>query len=193
VSLRRAWPLAALLALACMSVGLFGHLRLPAWGFVRLGSVIVPKWPGLALLPALALGLALAVGLASRRRRADPRAGPSQGLGGLLALAFAALLLVAEGALVAQALNPSFDVVRWGFMAAAALLILLGAGLRRSTSYAASGRLMIFAAVALAASVVFLPDPPLLVVLLVVGAGGPVALAAARRGGRPPISSDSPR
>jgi hypothetical protein len=188
VSLARAWPLAVLLALAGAGVGLFGYLRLPHWGFIRLGDAIVPKWPGLAILPALALAGALGAGLASSRRAAA-RAAPRQpGLTGVWVLALAALLLVAEGALVAQSLNPEFDVVRWGFEAVATLLILIGAALRRRRASAAAGRLMIFAAVALAVATVFLPDPPLLIALAIVGAAGPFAIAwsRSRRTEKPP-------
>lgn len=123
--LRRALALAGLVTLANVLVAVFGYARSPAW--VTFGPGHSPgaalKVEALAALPTVSLMLVAGLALRGALSSSD-REGRSGRLG-LAVVSFAALLLVGEGALVAQAINPAFNASLWALLAAGVVLLLL--------------------------------------------------------------------
>ena len=99
------------------------------------------------------------------------------------------------GAVIALALDPTFDVIRWVFLACAVLLILLGNALGKVRHNALigvrtpqtrtdarvwdktqrfTGRTMVVGAIGLAAIAFFAPDHRVLIAALVAAAAGPI-------------------
>lgn len=216
MNLQRPLRLAALMTAASAAMGVWAWRQLPGatipmnYGLDGHPHALLPIWQGLAVMPAVSAGVTLLLGalprIAPNRKGLEASEGPY----GLLIMALAALFMVAQAALIAQAIDPAFDVLRWVFLAAAVVLVLVGNllgkvrhnfvfGVRTRWTLADprvwdktqrfSGRLMVLAALALAAFAAFLPDHPLLIVSLVVAAAGPplagVVYSARIAGGAP--------
>ncbi|HEY1928290.1 MAG TPA: SdpI family protein [Caulobacteraceae bacterium] len=201
-------PVAISLGLVAFTVALavWGYVVLPADATIAIhytgldgrSHPNMPKGPGLALLPAVSAIVLISVATSTRvlgRRRWEGTAE----VRGLLVTTLAALFLVAEGALIAQGLNPRFDAFRWIFMAAALLLLLVGNALGKvrhnfalgvrtywtlsdarvwDKTHRFTGRVMVLGALALAAFCAFAPNHGLLIATLVLAAAGPVVAGA---------------
>jgi uncharacterized membrane protein len=201
MNLRRPLMLAALMTAANAAMGAWAYATLPAGAQIAINyndfsghHATMPKLVGLAIFPLVSAVVTTALGLAPRRARNPKGLEASASAYGLLITSLAALFLVTEGALIARAMDPAFDVLRWVFLAAAVLLILVGNTLGKvrhndvfgvrtpwtlaeprlwDKTHRFTGRLMVLAAVALAALAAGLPDHRLLVDALVLAAAGP--------------------
>jgi len=207
MNLRQPILLAALLVAANIAIAVWAWLILPAAGGIAivwhdLAGVTHPTMPtavALAIMPFVALVVTASLSLAPLRSRNREKFAVSAGAYGLLIITLAALFLVTEGALIAWALDPAFDVIRWVFLACAVLLVLVGNnlgkvrhndvfGVRTPATLADprvwdktqrfTGRLMVLGAILLAAFAGFYPDHPLLIATLVVAAAGPYVAGA---------------
>jgi uncharacterized membrane protein len=202
MKLHRALIVAAALIAAAALLGLWGYGRLPAgtvmgynYGLDGRPHAFMGKAVGLGLMPLIGAGVILLLALLPRiapvKKGLDVSAGPY----GLMITGLAAVFLVSEGALIAHALDPSFDVLRWVFLAVAALLVLLGNflgkvrhnylfGIRTpwtltdarvwDKTHRFTGRLLLAGGVLLAAGCLAALDHIALIVLVVVCAAGPM-------------------
>jgi uncharacterized membrane protein len=189
------------LTAATAALGLWAYVHLPAGATIAMNYGAdgqphshLPKALGLAVMPLVSLGVVAL--LTALPRLAPNRKGldASTGVFNLLITGLAALFLVAEAALIAQAIDPAFDVLRWVFLASAVLLLLVGnmlgkvrhnyvLGIRTRWTLAdarvwdkthrLTGRLMVLGALALAAVAAFAPDHRLLIAALVLASAGP--------------------
>jgi uncharacterized membrane protein len=133
VKLNRTLIIAGALIAAAAAMGVWGFVTLPADTTIAYNYDLggqphahMGKAVGLALLPLI--GAAVVLMLSQLPRIAPIKQGldASSGPYGLLVTGLAAVFLVSEAALIAHALDPSFEVLRWVFLAVAALLVLLG-------------------------------------------------------------------
>lgn len=207
MNLRQPTLLAALLTVGAAAIGFWAYRALPADATIAISwrdlegrsHDALPKLWGLAILPAVSAIVTTSLVLAPRRARDRKGFASAAPAYGLLMTSLAALLLVAEGAIIARALDPGFDVIRWVFLACAVLLVLVGNtlgkvrhnglfGLRTAATRADprvwdktqrfTGRLMVICAVALGAVAFFAPDRRLLIAALVLAAAGPVLVGS---------------
>jgi uncharacterized membrane protein len=203
MNITRPVALAGLLTAGAAAIGAWACVTLPAAARIAINyhgpgeapDGAVPKTVGLAIIPVVSAIVTVSLALAPYRARMIKGFEASSGAYGLLITSLAALFLVTEGALVAQAMSPSFDVLRWVFLACAVLLILVGNTLGKvrhndifgvrtpwtladarvwDKTHRFTGRLMVLGAVALAAVAGFLPDHRLPVATLVLAAAGPM-------------------
>lgn len=206
MNLTRPLMLAALLTLASAAMGVWAYQTLPVaavfpmnYGLDGRPHSFLPKAEGLAVMPLVAaLVVTILAFIPSRARNKDGLRASADAYG-LLITSLAALFLVAQGALIAHAFDPSFDVLRWVFLAAAALLVLVGNSLGKirqndkfgirtrwtladarvwDKTHRFAGRAMVLAAAALAALTYLDPDHRLLIAGLVLAAAGPPIAAA---------------
>jgi uncharacterized membrane protein len=215
MNLRQPILIAALLNAGAAAIALWAYLALPSHAMIAINwhdlsgrsHGAMPKLPGLAILPAISVIVTTSLAFAPLRAR--DRSGFESALPayGLLITSLAALFLVAEGAIIALALDPTFDVIRWVFLACAVLLVLVGNtlgkvrhnglfGVRtRATRKDArvwdktqrfTGRVMVIGAVALAAISFFAPDHRLLIAALVAAAAGPIVAGSIYARALPP-------
>jgi uncharacterized membrane protein len=196
--LARPLALAGLITLATIAIAIWGYVQLPAgvtfpmnYGIDGRPHSFLPKPEGLAVMPAVSALVVTILAWVSARSR---RVAASAEAYGLLVTGLAALFLVAQGALIAQAIDPAFDVLRWVFLAAAVFLVLLGNTLGKvrqnsvfgvrtkatlgdariwDKTHRFTGRWMVLAALALAALALLAPDHRLLIAGLVLAAAGP--------------------
>lgn len=207
MNLRQPILLAGLLTAANVAIAAWAYFLLPEGATIAIGwhgldgaaHSAMPKLAGLSIMPLVALVVTTSLSLAPLRARNLKGFAASAGVYGLLMTSLAALFLVAEGALVARALDPTFDVLRWVFLACAVLLVLVGNALGKvrhndvfgvrtrwtladarvwDKTQRFTGRLMVLGALALAAFAGFYPDHPLLIATLVVAAAGPYVAGA---------------
>lgn len=202
-------PVAIGLGFVALTVALavWGYLVLPADATIAVhytgldgrSHSTMPKGPGLALLPAVSAIVLIAVASSTRVVVARRRWEGAAEVRGLLVATLTALFFVAEGALIAQGLNPRFDAFRWIFMAAALLLLLVGNALGKvrhnfvlgvrtywtlsdarvwDKTHRFTGRAMVLGALVLAAVCGFAPNHGLLIATLVLAAAGPVVAGA---------------
>ncbi|HTX49099.1 MAG TPA: SdpI family protein [Caulobacteraceae bacterium] len=204
MNLARPLILAAVLTAASVAIGAWAYIHLPAgaafpinYGLDGRPHSYLPKAEGLGIMPAVAvlvLGIFATLPLRSRRlaRSADAY--------GLLVIGLAALFLTAQAALIVQAIDPSFDVLRWIYLAAAVLLLLVGnilGKLRQNSvlgvrtrwtradarvwdkTHRFAGRAMVAGALVLAAVALFVPDHRLLIAAFVLAVAGPLLASAA--------------
>ena len=203
MNLRQPILVAAMLNAGAVAIAVWAYFALPADAMIAItwhdlggrSHDAMPKLFGLALVPAIAVVVTISLVLAQLRAR--DRKGFESALPayGLLISSLAAVFLVAEGAIIARALDATFDVIRWVFLACAVLLVLLGNALGKVRHNALiglrtpqtrsdarvwdktqrfTGRLMVGGAIALAAIAFFAPDHRLLIAALVAAAAGPV-------------------
>jgi uncharacterized membrane protein len=121
------------LVAATAAAGALAYARLPAgamlpahYNLLGRATGAAPAGHVLAIIPTVAVlvigGLALAPRLPLYRERIARSAGPF----GVLLVAVAGVLFVAEASIAAKALDPGFDVLRTVFLAVAILLIVVG-------------------------------------------------------------------
>ncbi|MFI4936334.1 MAG: SdpI family protein [Caulobacterales bacterium] len=206
MKLNRSTIIAGGLVAATVGLALWGYVRLPAdvafpinYGLDGRPHGHVGKAIGLAIMPAVSAGVTLL--LMALPRIAPNRKGldASTGFFGLLISSLAGLFLVSEAALIAMGFDPSFDVLRWVFLATAVLLLLVGNMLGKvrhnyvfgiktpwtladarvwDKTHRFAGRLMVLGALVLSAVAAFRPDHWLLIVVLVSAAAGPFIAGA---------------
>jgi uncharacterized membrane protein len=206
VNLRRPLLLAGVLILAAAMVGVWAYRLLPAGGTIAVHfngqgapDGLMPKGIGLAFAPIM--GAIVLLGLAFAPRLARDQAALAQNAGayGIVLIGAAAVFLVVEAALAVRAMDPTFDVLRWIFLAIAVFFVVLGAlvgrvrqnriiGIRTpwtlkdegvwNRTQRFTGRLTVLGGVALAAVAFVGADHIDLIVALVICGVGP-ALAGA--------------
>ena len=215
MNLRRPILIAGMLNAGAVAIAVWAYLALPADAMIAINwhdlsgrsHDSMPKLFALALVPAISVIVTTSLALAPLR--AHDRKGFESALPayGLLISSLAGLFLVAEGAIIALALDPTFDVIRWVFLACAVLLVLLGntlgkvrhnalIGVRTTATRTDArvwdktqrftGRLMVGGAIALAAIAFFAPDHRLLIAALVAAAAGPIAAGSIYARAQPP-------
>lgn len=203
---QRSLVLALVLIAASAAVGAWAYRMLPAAAEIAThfnaggapnGSA--PKWPGLFITPIIGLVVVILLAQAPRLSRNPAALSQPGGAFGIVMIGVAAMFLVAEAAIAMHALDPSFDVVRWLFLAIGILFVVIGAVLGRippnglvgiRTPWALAdervwlrthrftGRLMALAGVALAAVASLGADHADLLVALVVCAVAPAVAGA---------------
>jgi len=190
---QRSLVLALVLIAASAAVGAWAYRMLPP-------SAFAPAWPGLFVTPVIGLVVVVLLAQAPRLSRNPAALTQPTGAFGIVMIGVAAMFLVAEAAIAMRALDPSFDVVRWLFLAIGILFVVIGAVLGRippnrlvgvRTPWALAdervwlrthrftGRLMALAGVALAAVASLGADHTDLLVALIVCAVGPGVAGAA--------------
>ena len=135
--LQRSLLLALVLVAASAAVGVWAWRMLPAgvdiathFGIRGEPNGFMPKGPGLAVAPILGFCVVLLLAFAPRWTRGG-EALVRSGVYGILVIGVAAMFLVAEATLAVRALDPSFDVMRWLFVALGILFVVIGAVLGR--------------------------------------------------------------
>jgi uncharacterized membrane protein len=199
--LQRSLLLALVLIAASAAVGVWAWRMLPAgaqiathFGLSGEPNGFMSKGPGLAVAPIAGLLVVLLLAFAPRWTRGG-EALVRSGAYGILMIGAAAMFLVAEAALAMHALDPSFDVMRWIFVALGILFVVIGAVLGRippnglagvrtpwtladpdvwARTHRFTGRLLTLGGVALAAVATLGADHVDLIVALVVCILGPV-------------------
>jgi uncharacterized membrane protein len=198
--LQRSLLLALVLIAASGAVGVWAWRMLPAGAEIATHFSIggepngfMSKGPGLAVAPIAGFFVVLLLVVAPRWTRGG-EALVRSGVYGILLIGVAAMFLVAEAGLAMHALAPSFDVMRWIFVALGILFVLVGAVLGRippnglagvrtpwtladadvwARTHRFTGRLLTLGGVALAAVATLGADHVDLVVALVVCILGP--------------------
>ena len=135
--LQRSLLLALVLIAASAAVGVWAWRMLPAgaqiathFGLSGEPNGFMSKGPGLAVAPIAGFLVVLLLAVAPRWTRGG-EALVRSGVYGILMIGAAAMFLVAEAALAMHALDPSFDVMRWIFVALGILFVVIGAVLGR--------------------------------------------------------------
>jgi uncharacterized membrane protein len=130
--------LALVLIAAAAAVGAWAYRTLPASAEVAVhfdmhgqANGFAPKWPGLAVTPAAGLIVVVLLAFAPRWTRGGEALVRSGGAYGIVLIGVAAMFLVAEAGIAMHALDPSFEVLRWIFVAVGILFVVLGAVLGR--------------------------------------------------------------
>jgi uncharacterized membrane protein len=200
--LQRSLLLALVLIAASAAVGAWAYRMLPAAAEVAVhfsgrgeANGFGPAWPGLAILPIVGFVVVVLLAFAPRWLGGGEALARSGGAFGILLIGVAAMFLVAEAAIAMRALDPSFDAIRWLFVAVGILFVLIGAvmgriapnpivGIRTPWTMAdervwrrthhVTGRLTALGGVALAAVASLSADRTDLVVVLVVCIVGPL-------------------
>jgi uncharacterized membrane protein len=198
---QRSLLLALVLIVAAAAVGVWAYRLLPPAAEVAVHfnargqpNGFAPKWAGLAVLPAVGFLVVMLLALAPRWRRSGEALTRAGGAYGIVLIGVAAMFLVAEAAIAMHALDPSFDVLRWIFLAVGILIVVIGAVLGRiprnglvgirtpwaladdgvwNRTHRFTGRLMTLAGVALAALATLGADHTDLFVALIVSVAGP--------------------
>jgi immunity protein, SdpI family len=201
MNLTRPLMLAAVLTLASAAMGVWAYVNLPTdavfpmnYGLDGRPHSFLPKAEGLAVMPLISALLTAVLTYIPTRAHNKEGLFASADAYGLLLTGLAALFLVAQGALIAQAFDPTFDVLRWVFLAAAVLLVLVGNSLGKirqndkfgirtrwtladarvwDKTHRFAGRAMVLAAAALAALTYLASDRAVLIAGLVIAAAGP--------------------
>jgi uncharacterized membrane protein len=201
MNLRRPLLLASLLIAGNAAMAIWAVIRLPPattiainYGLDGRPHSFLPVAGGVAIMPAVAALVTLVLAALPGVARNPKGLAASAPAYGLLMTSLPALFLVAQAGLIAQAMDPGFDVLRWVFLAAAVLLMLVGNVLGKvrhndvfgvrtrwtladprvwDKTHRFTGRLMVLGALALAAVAAFMPDHPLLIATLVLAAAGP--------------------
>jgi uncharacterized membrane protein len=206
MKLTRSLIIGGLLALANVALGVWGYIYLPAattfpinYGVDGQPHALLGKAEGLQIMPEVAIGILVLLALIPRLpgRRAGPIA--SADAYGLLMTSLMALFLVAEAALITHAIDPSFDVLRWVFLAGAVVLVLVGNTLGKvrhndffgvrtpwtladarvwDKTHRFTGRVMVLAAAAFAAASFVIADHALLIIAFILAAAGPGIVGA---------------
>jgi uncharacterized membrane protein len=199
--LQRSLLLALVLIAASAAVGVWACRMLPATAEVAVhfsgrgeANGFMPGWPGLAVLPVVGFVVVVLLALAPRWLGGGEALARSAAFG-ILLIGVAAMFLVAEAAIAMRALDPTFDVVRWLFVAVGILFVLIGAVLGRIApnpivgirtpwtmadervwrrTHHVTGRLLALGGVALAAVAALSADRTDLVVVLVICVLGPL-------------------
>ncbi|HEX7759713.1 MAG TPA: SdpI family protein [Caulobacteraceae bacterium] len=197
--------LSAALVAASAALGLWAYGHLPDGGRIALHFGLdgqpdgfAPKGRGLATLPVVSAGvLALLCALPrmARQKGLEASAGPY----GLMLIGVSAVLLVAQAAVVARAIDPAVDVLRYVFVAVGVLFAVLGNilgkvrhnfifGIRTpwtlmnetvwDKTHRFTGRLMFVGGIVLVAAAMFGPNHAWILGVLIATAAGP-ALAGA--------------
>ena len=135
--LQRSLLLALVLIAASAAVGVWAWRMLPAdsliathFGVSGQPNGFMAKGPGLAVAPVVGLIAVIVLALAPRWSRGG-QALAGSGAYGILQIGVAAMFLVVEAALAVHALDPSFDAMRWVFVAVGVLFVVIGAVLGR--------------------------------------------------------------
>jgi uncharacterized membrane protein len=198
--LQRSLLLALVLIAASAAVGVWAWRILPAGADIATHFSVsgepngfMSKGTGLAVAPIAGLLVVLLLAVAPRWTRGG-EALVRSGVYGILMIGAAAMFLVAEAALAMHALDPSFDVMRWIFVALGILFVVIGAVLGRippnglagvrtpwtladpdvwARTHRFTGRLLTLGGVALAAVATLGADHVDLIVALVVCILGP--------------------
>ena len=198
---QRSLVLALVLIAAAAGVGAWAYGRLPASAEIAVHfsargepNGFMPKWPGLAVLPIVGLAVLMLLAFAPRWTRSGEALMRSGGAYGILLIGVAAMFLVGEAAIAMRALDPTFDVLRWLFVAIGILFVVIGAVLGRvprnrlvgvrtpwtmadegvwARTHRFTGRLLTLGGVALAGVATLGADHTDLVVALVVCVLGP--------------------
>ena len=197
---RAGWACAALLA-ACAAVGVWAWVRLPPGALIAVHfnahgdpDGFARKGVALALMPAIGAVtmafLAILPSISPRRKNLEASAGAY----GTVMIGVAAIFLVTQATIVARAMDPAFDVLRWLFAAIGVLFAVVGnllgkvrhnyiLGIRTPWTLAdervwdkthrVTGRLLALAGVVLALGAAFVGDHRLIIGLLVLCAAGP--------------------
>jgi uncharacterized membrane protein len=199
--LQRSLLLALVLIAASAAVGVWAYRMLPATAEVAVhfsergeANGFMPGWPGLAVLPIVGFVVVVLLAFAPRWLGGGEALARSAAFG-ILLIGVAAMFLVAEAAIAMRALDPSFDAIRWLFVAVGILFVLIGAvmgriapnpivGIRTPWTMAdervwrrthlVTGRLTALGGVALAAVAALSADRTDLVVVLVICVLGPL-------------------
>ena len=197
--------LSAGLVAASAALGLWAYETLPDQARIALHFGLngqpdgfAPKGWGLALLPIISAGvLALLYVLPrmARQKGLEASAGPY----GLMMIGVMAVLLVAQATVVARAMDPAVDVLRYVFVSVGVLFAVLGNilgkvrhnfifGIRTpwtlmnetvwDKTHRFTGRLMFVGGLVLAAAAILSPNHALILGVLISAAAGP-ALAGA--------------
>lgn len=200
--LQRSLLLALVLIAASAAVGVWAWRMLPAGAEIAVhfgargdANGFMPKWPGLAIMPIFGLVVVLLLAVAPRWMRSGEALVRTGGSYGILLIGVAAMFLVGEAAIAMHALDPSFDVARWLFVALGILFVVIGAVLGRippnglagirtpwtladaevwARTHRFTGRLLTLGGVALAAVATLGADHVDLIVALLVCILGPV-------------------
>jgi uncharacterized membrane protein len=205
--MRGRWTVVALAFVAAgAAVGIWGYSVLPAGARIEVhfnAAGVANGWAdkveGLFLLPAISAVtiaiLILAPAILPRARNPVTMAGPY----GIVVGGVAGVLFASQAALVAHAIDPSFDVLRATFLASGALLIVVGnylgkvrqnwlLGVRTpwtltnetvwDKTHRFTGRLMFAAGVLLIPTSAFIPDHRWLIAAMVICAAGPILAGA---------------
>ena len=206
MNLRRPLLLAAVLILAAAMVGVWAYRLLPADATIAVhfngqgaANGVMPKGVGLAVAPIWGAVVLLALAFIPRLARNKDGLAQNAGAYGIVLIGVAAIFLVIEAAIAVRAMDPTFDVLRWIFLAIAVLFVVLGALLGRirrngvlgirtpwtlkdegvwNRTHRFTGRLTVLGGVALAGVAFIGADHTDLIVALVVCGAGP-ALAGA--------------
>jgi uncharacterized membrane protein len=204
MTLSRSHILAIAFVLASAALGAWAYAVLPpgaqievhyTHGFSGRPDGFADKLHGLFILPLVSalvvftLSVAGALGFRRRAFETSPEA-----YGAVLA-GVPAVLFAAQGAIIAHAFDPAFDVLRAAFLAVGALLVVVGnllgklrqnyvLGIRTPWSltdaenwdktHRFTGRLMLAAGLALIPVSVFTPSHAVLIALMVVLTAGPM-------------------
>ena len=199
---QRSLLLALVLIAASAAVGVWAWRMLPAAAEIAVhfsgrgeANGFAPAWPGLAVVPIVGFVVVVLLAFAPRWLGGGEALARSGGAFGLLLIGVAAMFLVAQAAIAMRALDPTFDVVRWLFVAVGILFVLIGAVLGRIApnpivgvrtpwtladervwrrTHHFTGRLLALGGVALAAVASLSPDRTDLVVVLVICILGPL-------------------
>lgn len=204
MNLARPLVLAGGITLASVAIGAWAYALLPAgaafpinYGLDGRPHSYLPKAEGLAIMPAVAV---LVLGVFAVLPLRSGRLARSADVYGLLVIGLAALFLTAQAALIVQAIDPSFDVLRWVYLAASVLLLLVGNALGKlrqnsvlgvrtrwtlgdarnwDKTHRFAGRTMVACALLLAGVALLIPDHRVLIAAFVLAVVGPLAGGAA--------------
>jgi uncharacterized membrane protein len=200
---RRATWIAFSVIAATAVLGTWAWLRLPAAAVIAMHFDVrgtptgfAPKTFGLFILPAIGAAVIGVLAAAPAILPGGKRLALSAEAYGTTMIGVAAVLLVSEGALIARAMDPAFEVLRWVAVAVGVLVVAIGNllgklrhnfvfGVRTPWTLANervwdkthrfTGRLMVASGVALAAASELLPRGAL-VALIVLAAAGPAVV-----------------
>lgn len=199
--LQRSLLLALVLIAASAVVGVWAYRMLPAdaqiavhFGLRGQPNGFMSKGPGLAVMPAVGFLVVMLLAFLPRWTKSGEALARSGGAYGIVLIGVAAMFLVGEATIAMHALDPSFDVLRWLFVALGILFVVIGAVLGRIPpnrlvgvrtpwtladegvwlrTHRFTGRLMTLAGVALAAVATLGADHTDLLVALVISVLGP--------------------
>lgn len=201
MNLTRSIAVSAGFIAASAAIGVWAYLTLPAGATIAMhingsGQMdrALPKAIGVVLLPAISVGVTALLALLPRIIPDRKGLEASAAAYGLVMTCVAGVLLAAQGAVIAHAIDPRFDVLRWVLVAVGVMLVLIGnflgkvrhnhvLGIRTPWTLADprvwdkthrfTGRLMFLAGLILAAGAMLVPGFPWLVALVIAAAAGP--------------------
>jgi uncharacterized membrane protein len=136
--LQRSLLLALAPIAASAAVGVWAYRMLPAGAQIATHfnahgdpNGFMAKGAGLAVIPIIGLIVVSILALAPQWTRGSEALARSGGAWGIVLIGIGAMFLVAEAAIAVHALDASFDVVRWLFLAIGVLMVVIGAVLGR--------------------------------------------------------------